>query len=281
MKKIIVFCFSIFLLLGCFVFSEIKAKSQNESGVSFYSPEKGVYIVDVDSKKCPDCIKPYFSSTLERVEDVGQSTNSFAAINAGFFDLGNMKSISYVVINGKSMANPLDNRHLTENQSQKPYLQAFLNRTEFRVLNCNGQSAFDITSHNTPVSKSCKLVHSVQAGPELVPEFKQSQEAFVVKNGGTVVKESAGALGRYPRSAIAIKDNHVLLIATSKEKPMNLQELAVYIQNNIGPDKAMAFDGGNSTSLYVDDSQNGKFILSSYARSITARRVKSMILISK
>jgi len=268
------------ILSICFILSGIKVKPDSDIATKFYSPSKGIYIVDVNTNKCPDCIIPYLSDSLETVESVGKKTNSFASINAGFFDPSNSMTTSYITINGKLVADPTLNKHLTENPSLQPYLPTIFDRSEFRILNCeNNNRLFDITNHNNMPQQGCKIIDSVQAGPELVPDFNLEKEGFVVKKNAKIIKESAGALGKFPRSAIAIKGEHILLIAVSNKAPMTLKELTEYVQS-LKVDKAMAFDGGSSTSLYVNLSNKSKFVINS-AKNDSARRVKSFILVSK
>lgn len=270
----------IFLLLLIIISltSGSKLEEQKPEIVKFYSPEKGVYVVDVDVKQCPDCIKPYVSDSLETVEKIGKKTKSLAAINAGFFDPTNTKTTSYVIENGQLVADPALNSNFIDNPNLKPYLPAFLNRSEFRIMDCNinfnNPRCFDIAQHNE-TSGSCKIIHSIQAGPELLPELKLEKEAFVVRKDGKIIRQSAGALGKYARSAVGIKQDHVLFVAVSNEKPMTLPELSD-LMKKLGAIKAMAFDGGSSTSLYVNDKE--KFVLTS-AKDNAARRVKSVFLI--
>jgi exopolysaccharide biosynthesis protein len=58
---------------------------------------------------------------------------------------------------------------------------------------------------------------------------------------------------------------------------MTLEELAGYMKS-LKVDQAMAFDGGSSTSLYVNIADKPKFVLTS-AKDNAARKVKSIILI--
>lgn len=263
------------------LFSASSLKHSVEKLISFYSPEKGVYITDINIKKCPDCIEPYISDSLETVESVGKRTNSFIAVNAGFFDPSNRKTTSYIIKNGEIVADPTLNPNLADNPKLKKYLPQIFNRSEFRIMNCEDKDkslfrSYKIALHNDKTPKECKIIHSLQGGPALFPELNFEQEAFVVKNGKKVIKESAGALGKFARTGIAIKKDHVLLVITSNEKKMTLKEFAEYMEK-LKVDEAMAFDGGSSTSLYV---KSPELVITS-AKANAARLVKSMILVKK
>ena len=281
MKKfsiwILVFISGIGLISSCLGFN-----GQNSENINFYSPEKGIYVVDIDTTKCSDCIiQPYVSDSLETVETIAKKTNAKVAINAGFFDPYNAKTTSYIVSNRKLTADPSLNEHFINNPHHREYLPAFLNRSEFRYSFCEAAFAprytrFDISPRNETDSK-CEIINSIQAGPELVPELRLEQEAFVVKKNGKIIKESAGALHKFARSAIGIKGDHILLIAVSKEAPMTLSELAIFMKS-LGVEQAMAFDGGSSTSLYVNLPDKKPFVLTS-AKDNAARRIKSALLV--
>lgn len=249
--------------------------------IKFYSPSNGIYVVDIDTEKCPDCVIPYVSESLETVTSVAEKAGAVAAINAGFFDPTNAKTTSYVIRDGEVTADPTLNENLMQNESLKDYLPLILNRSEFRVLDCRLNSdrfirTYEINRHNYSAGK-CEITHSIQAGPQLLPELQLEEEFFIVKKEGKVVRQSAGALEKHARSAIGIKDKHILLVAVSNEAPMTLPELAEFMKN-LGVKEALAFDGGSSTSMYVNLPGKNKFILTS-AKDNAARRVKSVLLI--
>ncbi|HBH17694.1 MAG TPA: hypothetical protein DDX14_01885 [Cyanobacteria bacterium UBA9579] len=270
----------IFLILA--ISGSKLGKFEFDKAVNFYSPTKGIYVVDINVKKCPECIVPYVSNSLETVKSVAEKTNSVAAINAGFFDPTNTQTTSYIIENGDLVADPRNNLNLISNPGIEEYLPAILNRSEFRIANChlncdNYSKIYNIAQHNDPVEMKCEIIHSIQAGPELIPDFKLEEEAFVVKKDGKVIRQSAGALGKYARSAIGIKKDHILLVAVSNENPMTLEEIAEYMKS-LEVDQALALDGGSSTSMYVNLPDQPKFVLTS-AKDNAARRVKSIILI--
>ena len=256
-------------LLGC-------ARPENKPKYTFASPQKGVYVVDVNLKECSDCIGIYNSDSLETVEEIAKKTGVQIAINAGFFDPSNMMTTSYVVLNSEMVANPVLNKNLTDNPEIQPYLAQILNRSEFRILNCNEQLKFQIAAH-TENADNCKIIHSVQAGPDLFPDLKLEEEAFVIKKDGKVIRESAGALGKYARSALGIKKDHILLVAVGSDRGISIPELSK-LMKKLNIEDAMAFDGGSSTSLYVNVPGQQPFNLVS-AKDHTARRVKSVLFI--
>lgn len=268
------------LLTSCMVISGCKLSSTSQKElIKFSKIANGLYLVDINTKDYPESLAVYLSDKLETVDSVAEKTKSNAAINAGFFDPTNSLTTSYVIKDGKLVADPTENAHLMLNSKLSQYLPAILNRSELRMYKCDNEIKFDITTHNAEIPVNCKIENSVQGGPELFPKLRLEEEIFVVRNQEKIIKESASALHKCARSAIAIKGDHILLIAVKNKPGMTLPELAEAIKN-LGVDKAMAFDGGSSTSLFVKSPNKQKFILNS-AKNDCARRVKSIITVRK
>jgi hypothetical protein len=162
--------------------------------------------------------------------------------------------------------------------SQKPFFKDILNRSEFRVMSCeNNEIRYDIAKHNDELPAGCSIKHSVQAGPQLLPELRTEEEAFVVKDGDKIIRESASVLKKRARSAIGIKNGYVYLVAVSNENEMTLKELADFMKT-LNPDKAMAFDGGGSTSLYTNVFGTKNFTVNCNEDNF-ARKVKSVLYV--
>ncbi len=250
------------------------ALSDEMSGINFYSPTKGVFVIDIDTLICNKCIDIYFSDTLETVENVVEKTNALAGINGGFFDPNNKKTISYIYKNNRYIGNPWLNESLINNNVLKKYLDKIFNRAEFRILNCSNTYKYSIKYHSEHTEPGCSLVSSIQAGPILLEKMDLEKEFFVLKKNNKIIRSSAGVLQKHARSAIAIKGDSILLIAISNDNPMTIKKLSTLLKQ-MDVDSAMALDGGSSTSMYM---KGIKFILNS-AKEASARKVKSIILI--
>ena len=76
------------------------------------------------------------------------------------------------------------------------------------------------------------------------------EEAFVIKNkDGEIIHESASVLHKTARTIIGIKgtdEAHILIF--TDEHPADLYDVQAYVKK-LGIDRAMAFDGGSSTSM--------------------------------
>lgn len=261
----------ILLIVICSGFSNPEQKIK----VTFY--QEGIYLISINTNCCSDFLKTYVSEELETVKNIAQKTHSPIVLNAGFFDPKNKQTISYVNENGKTVANPETNVNLMQNANIQTYLPLILNRSEFRVLKCKTGEKFDITQHNEPIEENCSLKYSIQGGPELLPNLKLEEEGFIAYENGKIIKESAGAMHKNARTAVGIKDNILTFVIATNQNPMTLEELANLFQQ-LDFDKAMAFDGGSSTSLYVKYDNCDLNIVS--AKDNSARKIKSAILIN-
>lgn len=80
------------------------------------------------------------------------------------------------------------------------------------------------------------------------------EEGFIVKNeAGEVIRESASVLHKTSRTIIGLKGTdecHILII--TDENPMDLYDVQK-LCNELKLDRAMAFDGGSSTSMNYKD----------------------------
>ena len=132
-------------------------------------------------------------------------------------------------------------------------LSKILNRTEFRVLDCGIKKTYDIASHDSPLPDGCLLLTSAQGGPMVYPDLRLEEEYFIEKDKeGNIVRESASVLHKTARTIIGLKDGLVHIFIITNENPMTMYEVRELVES-YNLDKAMAFDGGSSTSLnYLD-----------------------------
>lgn len=232
-----------------------------------------VYVVEINTTKAKNKLKPYFVSELETNKSVYKRLEPRLVVNAGFFDPKNQQTVSYVVIDGQVVLNPKNNENLMQNEALKPFLDKILNRSEFRILeDSEGNITYDIAPHNEDVPEGLTIKHSIQAGPMLFPDLRLEEEFFILKHNGQIISESASSLHKYARTAIGIREGNVYLFIVTKEAPMTLEEVAD-LARKWGMEKAMAFDGGGSTSF---DSQELHIISD---KDDTARKLKSFLIL--
>ncbi|MEH2082061.1 MAG: phosphodiester glycosidase family protein [Nostoc sp.] len=227
-------------------------------------------------------VTPALSQKVATVEEFAQKHQAVAILNAGFFDPANQKTTSYVVRQGKLVADPKENERLVNNPNLKSYLGQIFNRTEFRRYLCGQTIRYSITLHSQSPPAGCQLVDAIGAGPRLLPELTLEKEGFV---DNANKRDALGSNQPNARTAVGItRDGSVILVMVA-QKPLapansgiSLPALAD-LMKTLGADQAMNLDGGSSSSLYY----NGKTFYGKVdleGNSIK-RPVKSVLLVQE
>ena len=201
-------------------------------------------------------------------------------INTGFFDPNNQKTISYIVYDSQIVEDPLFNENMMANSVLRQNLQKIINRTEFRILDCDSKLKYEIAQHNAKVDFLCSIVTSAQGGPQLLPDLRLEEEFFIVKDAdGNIIRESASVLHKTPRTLVGIKnldknlqEMHIFIV--TNEHPMDIYE-ARDLCKQYNLDTAMAFDGGSSTSLNYKKIN----VVSTQSSGDTGRALKSFMIV--
>lgn len=267
MKKFVALSLFLFTVSN-FAYSEICFKKD----ICVKEPKKGLFVVKINTKK--RTVKPYaVENGLETSEKIYKNNNFLGVLNGGYFDFKSKKTVSYVIIDGKIVLDPMENENLTNNIGLKPNLDLIINRGEFRRLNCDGKIKYDISKHFDTIKPNCQIVDSLQAGPILYPEIKSEEEYFVKKDAtGKITRNAIMTESKKPRSAVAIKKNNVYFIIATKKYPMTLNDLNKLCKKR-RYEKALNLDGGGSTSFtnsFVNIKSDGKY---------NQRKVKSFLII--
>jgi len=211
--------------------------------------ENGIYHIVLDGNKLCKKIKFVSSDSLITNLEAHNKAGAALTINAGFFDPKNQKTISYIVTDKETTADPMFNENLQMNPVLRQNMDKITNRTEFRIVDCDGKYNYEIVPHKTPIDFTCSIETSAQGGPMLLPELRLEEEFFVVKNkDGKVVRESASVLAKTARTIIGLKGNDIHLLIITNKNPKTIYE-ARDLCKELGLERAMAFDGGSSTSL--------------------------------
>lgn len=244
-------------------------------------PDSIVHVLTIPNNR-NYALVPHVSETLATVAQMdAQIDQSIAVLNGGFFDPLNQKTTSYVVIDGQEVVSPERNERLMGNPDLTTYLPAILNRSEFRVYQCDGgQRRYDIVSHQTAPPDGCQLQHAIAAGPQLLPVDTSQAEAFIDSNAdGSLRRDALGYSQPNARTAIGLMADGTVLwvMAAQKATPsgrsgMTLPALAAFMKN-LGAQKGLNLDGGTSSSLYYGGQTiNGKL---NHAGELGSRSVKS------
>ncbi len=227
-------------------------------------------------------VTPAISQKVDTVEKFAQKHRAVAILNAGFFDPANQKSTSYVILQGKLVANPKENERLVNNPNLQSYLSQIFNRTEFRRYSCGQTVRYDITLHGASQLAGCQLVDAIGAGPSLLPKLTLVKEGFV---DNANKRDALGSNQPNARTAVGITHDGSVVLVMVAQKPsapansgVSLPALADFMKT-IGADKAMNLDGGSSSSLYY----NGKTFYGKVdlEGNLIKRPVKSVLLVQE
>jgi len=235
----------------------------------------GIWIFKIDTKKYGEKIKPFVTSKLTTPQKVYDDNCFDLVVNAGFFDVKNGKSVSYVVIDKNLVSDVEWHTDLVESLKKENRLDKVLSRAELRILeNKRCKLKFDIARHNAPIPKNWKIKHSIQAGPMIYPSMDLVDEGFVVLEDGMVKSQSVDILKRRERTAIGLKGKYLYIVLFTKDHKVDANELRDFMINELKIKKAMAFDGGLSTAINCKDISIGS--LGKYQR-----RVKSFLVVER
>lgn len=236
----------------------------------------GIYHITLNGEKIKKKIKFVTNEHLITNKEAHQKGNAKLTINAGFFDPENEKTISYIVTDGQISADPLFNENLwMGGKYSRKSLDMIMNRTEFRVVRCGNKLHYEITPHKADIEFGCELLTSAQGGPLILPTLRLEEEFFIVKKDGEVIRESASVLHKTARTVIGLKDGVAHILIITDKNPMDMYEVQSLCKK-MGFDRAMAFDGGSSTSMnYLD-----KIEVTSNSDG-GGRNLKSFMIISK
>lgn len=247
MKKLLI------LLLVLFISSNIVKAGVSPIEITY---NDGIYEIALKGEKIKKRVKFISSDSLITNKEAHQRAKAKLTVNAGYFDPENQKSISYIVTDRNTTDDPLVNENLLRNPFLMKNLDKIINRTEFRVVECdNGKFHYEIVPHKSSVDFGCNIITSAQGGPLVYPQLRLEEEAFIVKKDGEVIRESCSVLHKTSRTIIGLKNGEARILIITDEHPMDMYEVHEYVKK-LGWDRAMAFDGGSSTSMNYLDKYN-------------------------
>ena len=217
--------------------------------------DNGIYHIVLKGEKIKKKIKFVTSEDLITNREAHLKSKATLTVNAGFFDPKNSKTISYVVTDRITSADPMFNSSLLSNPFFRMNMNKILNRSEFRIMQCGNKFEYAIVGHKAEIPFGCVVQTSAQGGPLILPELRLEEEGFVVKDEeGNVKRESASVLHKTSRTIIGLKGTdecHILII--TDDNPMDMYEVQELCKK-LNLDRAMGFDGGSSTSMNYKNS---------------------------
>lgn len=235
----------------------------------------GIYHIVLKGKKIFKKIKFVSNDSLITNSEAHKLKRSRLTLNAGYFDPKNQKSISYIVTDRETSEDPMLNQSLLDNPILRRNIDKILNRTEFRIVECDGKYHYEIVPHKNSIDFGCEIVTSAQGGPLIYPQLNLEEEFFILKDDeGNIIRESCSVLHKTARTIIGLKDGEAHVLIITDKHPMDMYEVRDYVKG-LGFDRAMAFDGGSSTSMdYLN-----KYHVVSTEDNDTGRSLKSFMVV--
>ena len=239
-------------------FSLIETSSQQSKNIRYETTRQAQSIIHTVTipHNSNLSVTPVMEAELHPITDFATKYQAIAAINGGYFDPKNQKTTSYLVKEGKIVADPRTNERLIDNPDLTPYLGKILNRAEFRRYLCGEDIRYDITWHNVSPPTGCQLEDALGGGPSLLPKDTSVEEGFVAYQNGEMIRNAISSTSPNARSAVGITDEGDIVLAMVEQKlslsgntGMSLPQLANFL-STLGVTKAMNLDGGSSASLY-------------------------------
>jgi hypothetical protein len=236
-------------------------------------------VVDLNSRHWT--LRAVVNSSVDNVTSTARRYHASIAVNGGYFDSRSKKSVSFVVDEGSLVSTPrLDPKFAK-------FLPQILNRSELReVVGEDGKEKFTIAPHYAPIPAGAAIEESLQAGPELLPDYSPQREAFkrTLPNGRRI--DAIGSTSTANRSALGITSFNKLIIISVTDDATNpdaggatLVELADILES-LGAVEAVNLDGGSSTTMYVRFADGGKkWHESVVANASRMRLIKSALLL--
>ena len=260
---------NIILILAMFICQSV-CFAMDKLDITYFND---IYHIIIPSSKISG-INFVLSDKLITNQEMHKKMRSKLTINTGFFDPVNQKTISYIYTDGILTENPLMNENIINNSELMDNWVKISGRTEFRVLKTDRGYECDIAPHDAHYEG--ELITSAQGGPMLLPEMDLDEEFFVViDDNGNVIRESASVLHQCARTLIGIKNNDVHIFIITDKNPMTIYE-AKELCETYKLDKAMAFDGGSSTSMNY---KNKIHVVSTGTKGDnTGRKLKSFLI---
>ena len=242
----------------------------------------GIYHAALRGEKIKKQIQFVSSANLITNKEAHNKAGSIFTINAGFFDPKTQKTVSYIINEYQTVEDPIFNTDLMMNPALRRNMKAVLNRSEFRVLECDDKLKYEIAPHNSKVDFLCSIKNSAQGGPQILPTLRLEEEFFIAKDeDGNIIRESASVLHKTARTLIGIKslpkgEQELHIFIVTNQHPMDIYE-ARDLCASYGLDSAMAFDGGSSTSMNYKKIQ----VISTQEKGDTGRALKSFMIVKK
>lgn len=253
-------------------------------GVIYHRLQSGkmiAHLISMELNNPSYKVVPLIAQSRDTTTDLTARANAVAGINAGYFNLTDGVSASYVTADGKQVLDPTVNKALIENPNLKPFLKQIFDRSELRIYEPNKSNSVSkgpskeatkeavgegrkpgdlqavIVAHHQPIPAKVHLLHAMQGGPALLPGIRSEAEAFIRKGKDGKSVDAIGTTRKAARTAVGITSGGGIVFAIiegSRGKEFkagaSLKDMAQLLKE-VGCTAALNLDGGTSTTMAV------------------------------
>lgn len=209
---------------------------------TLYSSDQSINLLEVKTnKRSVDLI--YQPDTLIATSAYAKAVNAKAAVNAGFFNMKEGGSVTYLKKDGQVLA---------KNQADLKTKGSVVIRGAV-VIYRNGKTQIETPQATINYTKASSIDDVLLSGP------------LLIENGRSIILDSTNFnLDRHPRtSACTTKGNRLLLVTidgrNEKAAGMSLPEMTQFLVA-LGCKNAINLDGGGSTTMYIEGKTNNGIV---------------------
>jgi len=211
-------------------------------GEQLFDSPQSINILEVNPKKRKVDLL-YQSKALQSTSEFAQSVDALAAINAGFFNMQQGGSVTFL---------KKDQEVIHENQPDLAEKKSVVIEGAFIVLE-NQKIQIESPMITTLYAQNTQYDDVLLSGPLLLEDGNK-----------LALRENDFAIKRHPRTAACLTRNNRLLLLTAdgrnaKAAGLSLGELQALMQA-MGCKEALNLDGGGSTSMYIKNQNSGGIV---------------------
>lgn len=230
-------------MLTVFVFSETDApqtewKSKEiAKGLTWKTAQtdalgsrQNINVLEVDLRK-RELTLVYDPTQNRPTSEMAQESGALAAVNAGFFDMKEGGSVTYLKMDGQILGDTLKWRR---NQNLNGAL----------IIKTNGRVEMELAGSNSSYTRDKKIDDVLVTGSLLIDEGEMLE-----------LPDNSFVRNRHPRTCLGIVNKHKVLLVTidgrsTEAAGMSLPELQEFLES-LGCREAINLDGGGSTTMWV------------------------------
>lgn len=199
-----------------------------------FDTAQNINVLEIDLRK-RELTLVYDPARNRPTSVMAAEAKALAAVNAGFFDVKEGGSVTYLKMDGEILGDTLKWRR---NQNLNGAL----------IIRTNGSVAVELAGSNSTYTTDKKIDDVLVTGSLLIDEGKRLE-----------LPDNSFVKNRHPRTCLGIVNKHKIMLVTvdgraSQAAGMSLPELQEFLEL-LGCHEAINLDGGGSTTMWVSSEE--------------------------